>query len=55
MPEQGVEKDPQMSEMKMPSTPWIRKLAAFLQRLSLLGETRARAQDVEARPGSTAG
>jgi hypothetical protein len=30
--------------VKMISTPWVRKLAAFLQLLSLLGETRVRAQ-----------
>jgi hypothetical protein len=32
---------------KMLSTPWVRKLAAFLHLLSLLGETRVREQAVE--------
>jgi hypothetical protein len=32
---------------KVVSTPWIRKLAAFLHHLSLLGETRVRVQAVE--------
>jgi hypothetical protein len=35
------------NDMRKPSTPWLRKLAAFLQLLSLWGETRVREQAVE--------
>jgi hypothetical protein len=37
----------QQTQLDFPSTPSILKLAAFLQLLSLLGETRVRAQAVE--------
>jgi hypothetical protein len=46
-PAQGVEKSYGTTDAQMLSTPWVRKLAALLHLLSLLGETRVRAQAVE--------
>jgi hypothetical protein len=49
LPNRALKKACGTKDAQMLSTPWIRKLAAFLQLLSLLGEMRVRAQAVETR------